>query len=227
MIGSLFFEVEGVLASTASLRRAALHRALEEEGIALPDSAELADDASGGTRDLMRHALRGHAIAADETALTLVAMRAQLHFGSMMQAGVSLAPGARELVALAAASCRLAIVSGLDRAIIATILSLSDLDAAFEVIIATQDVVAPKPAPDGYRKALERMSRRRHHDPHTALALEPSAVGARAAHAAGLRCAVVAPYRAESIIDADVMLATLVGETPSTLDALLAIEAAE
>jgi HAD superfamily hydrolase (TIGR01509 family) len=227
MIGSLFFEVEGVLASTASLRRAALHSALADEGIALESSSELEEDLSGGARDLVRHALRGHQLAADETTVTLVTMRAQRHFELMIQAGVSLAPGARELVALAAATCRLAIVTGLDRTTVATMLSLADLDAAFEVVIASEDVALPKPAPDGYRKALERMGRRRALDLRSALALEPNAVGARAAHAAGLRCVVVAPYRAESIVDADAMLASLVGESPATLGAMLAVETAE
>jgi hypothetical protein len=37
---------------------------------------------------------------------------------------------------------------------------------------------------------------------------------------------VIAPYRAESIVDADAMLESLVGETPATLDAMLPIEAA-
>jgi len=226
MIGSLFFEVEGVLAGTVALRRAALLRALAEEGFAPAEVSDVEPDAAGGTRDLVRRALRHHAIAADETALTLIALRAERHFGALVRAGVSLAPGARELVRQAVASCRLAIVTGLERATVDSLLSLAELDGAFEVIIAAEDVAAIKPAPDGYRKALERMLRRRPLDVRTALALESSAAGARAAHAAGLRCAIVAPFRAESVPDADAMLESLAGETLATLDAMLPIEAA-
>jgi beta-phosphoglucomutase-like phosphatase (HAD superfamily) len=226
MIGSLFFEVEGVLAGTASLRRAALLRALAEESIAPADLSDLDIDAGGSTRDAVRRALRHHAIASDETALTLIALRADRHFAALVQAGVSLAPGARELIAQSISTCRLAIVTGLDRATVNSLLALAELDGAFEVIIAAEDVAALKPAPDGHRKALERMSRRRPLDARAALALEPDAAGARAARAAGLRCAVIAPYRAESIVDADAMLESLVGETPATLDAMLPIEAA-
>jgi beta-phosphoglucomutase-like phosphatase (HAD superfamily) len=226
MIGSLFFEVEGVLAATTSLRRAALLRALAEEGLGAIDSVDLADDTGQGTRETVRRALRHHALAGDETALTLIALRADRHFASLVAAGVSLAPGARELVELAVASCRLAIVTGLDRATVSSMLALAELDAAFEVIIAAEDVAAVKPAPDAHRKALERLSRRRPIDTRTALALEPGVIGARAARGAGMRCAVVAPFRAESIIDADVMLASLVGETPATLGAMLSIETA-
>ena len=241
MIGSLFFEVEGVLASTAPLRRAALLRALAEEGISLTtpsagaptivpaqsraDASEAIDRADP-TRDVVRDALRGRAIANDETAITLIALRADRHFASTIQAGVSLAPGARELLHLAAARCRLAIVTGIPRAVADTVLALAELDGAFEVIVAAEDVASVKPAPDGYRKALERMNRRRALDVQSALALEPGAAGARAARAVGLRCAVVAPFRVESIVDADAMLTSLVGETPATLDAMLSFKTA-
>ena len=41
-------------------------------------------------------ALRHHAIASDETGLSLIALRADRHFSALVHAGVSLAPGARE-----------------------------------------------------------------------------------------------------------------------------------
>ena len=221
MIGSLFFEVEGVLAATTSLRRVALVRALAEEGLVAADSLDVADDTGEGTRETVRRTLQDRTIS--ETTLTLIAFRADRHFASLVAAGVSLAPGARELIELAIASCRLAIVTGLDRATVTAMLALADLDGAFEVIIAAEDVAAVKPAPDAHRKALERMGRRRPIDPRATLALEPGVVGARAARAAGLRVAVVAPFRVESIIDADAMLTSLVGESPSTLDAMLSL----
>ena len=226
MIGSLFFEVEGVLAGTAALRRAALLRALAEEGFASAELSDLDDEAGYGTRDVVRRALRHHAIAGDETALTLIALRADRHFSALVQAGISLAPGARELVRHAISTCRLAIVTGLARTTVDALLSLAELDGAFEVIVAAEDVASVKPAPDGYRKAIERMHRRRPLELRTALALEPGAAGARAARAAGLRCAIIAPFRAESVADANAMLESLVGETLVTLDAMLPIEAA-
>jgi HAD superfamily hydrolase (TIGR01509 family) len=231
MIASLFWEVEGVLMRTGPLRRAALLRVLAEDGLApsgvtpFPDDTNLMD-ASGDTRELVRGALRTHELARDEAAITLLAMRADRHFATLIQTGISLAPGARELVAHAAASCRLAIVTALPRTTVDSLLALAELDGAFEVIIAAEDVAVAKPSPDGYRKALERMNRRRPLDSHSALALECAPAGARAARAAGLRCIVVAPFRAESIVDASAMLTSLAGETPASLDAILALRAA-
>ncbi len=225
MIGSLFWEVEGVLANTAPLRRAALLRTLADDGLAPSNALNFADDVADSSRDAVLRALRGQPVANDETAITLLALRADRHFALLVQAGVSLTPGARELVERAVSSCRLAIVTTLPRATVDSLLALAALDGAFEVIIAAEDVPMAKPAPDGYRKALERMSRRRPLDIRAALALESSAAGARAARAAGIRSAVVAPFRVENIIDANAMLTTLEGETPATLDVLVALEA--
>ncbi len=231
MIASLFFEVEDVLVNTGPLRRATLLRVLVEDGFAPSDATNLIDGAhsqgsSNTTRELVRTALRTHALARDEAAITLLALRADRHFASLIQTGVTLAPGAHAFIALAAARCRLAIVTGLPHAKVDALLSLAELDGAFEVIIAAEDVAAAKPEPDGYRKALERMNRKRTLDARNALALESGSTGARAAHAAGIRCVVVAPFRVESIVDADAMLTSLVGESPATLDAMLSIEAA-
>lgn len=226
MIGSLFFEVEDVVAGTAALRRAALLRAMSDEGLAPADLSDVDVHAEGGTRQVVRRALRHHAIASDETALTLIALRTDRNFAALAQAGITLAPGAREFIERAISTCRLAVVTGLERATVDSLIALAELDGAFEVIVTSGDVASPKPAPDGYRKALDRMARRRTLDVRTALALEPGAAGARAARAAGLRCAVVAPFRAESVADADAMLESLAGETVATLDALLAVGAA-
>ena len=136
MIGSLFFEVEGALAGTVALRRAALVRALAEEGFAPSSRSEIELHSGGSTRESVRRALRDQRVASDETALTLIALRADRHFSALVHAGVSLAPGARELVRHAIPSCRLAIVTGLERAMVDSLLSLAELDGAFEVFIA-------------------------------------------------------------------------------------------
>ncbi len=231
MIASLFWEVEDVLARTEPLRRAALLHVLAEDELVPLGATPLLDeahlpDAGADTRTLVRNAVRGRSLALDEAAITLLAMRADREFASRLRAGVSLAPGARELVTLAARSCRLAIVTGLARATVDSLLALAELDGAFEVIIGAEDVAAVKPSPDGYRKALERMNRRRPLDMHSALSLESGPAGARAARAAGLRCVLVAPFRVENIADASGMLTSLAGETPDSLDAMLTVRAA-
>ena len=123
--------------------------------------------------------------------------------------------------------CRLAIVTGLERATVDSLLSLAELDGAFEVIIAAEDVASAKPAPDGYRKALDRMHRRRAARCARAHSRSsPAPPGHEPRAPPDLRCAIVAPFRAESVADADAMLESLAGETLASLDAMLPIEAA-
>lgn len=227
MVGAMLCEVEGVLANTGPIRHAALLRALAEDGIQPVDATEgLPDRTGGSTRELVRRAVGNHAVSRDEIAITLIAHRADRHFSSLVHAGLSLAPGAREMFAGAAASCRLAIVTGVDRATVDSVLALADLDGAFEIIVASEDVAAAKPAPDGHRKALQRLRSRRPLDPRTTIALEGSVVGARAARAAGLSCVVVSPLGAPHVAQADAMILSLVGQTPATLDAMLSMQAA-
>ena len=227
MIGVMLCEVEGVLANTNPLRRAALLRAFADEGIESSDLPQPFPLRHGvDAREMVRDALRDHALARDEGALTLLAHRADRHFTSLLRTGLTLAPGATAMLAGAASRCRLAIVTTLDRATVDSVLALAELDGAFEVVVAAEDVVMAKPAPDGYRRALDRMRRRRPLDERTAIAIEPGDVGARAARAAGLRCVVISPDGGAGIAHADLVLPSLAGESPASLDALLSIPAA-
>jgi beta-phosphoglucomutase-like phosphatase (HAD superfamily) len=93
------------------------------------------------------------------------------------------------------------------------------------VIVAAEDVAAAKPAPDAHRKAFERLRRRRTLDLRAAIALEPGAVGARAAHAAGIRCIVVGAAAGRPVADADATIPSLAGHTAASLDELLSLRA--
>ena len=193
----LLLEFEGVLVDTRAIRRAALARALTDEGAAL-DDAELDALDERCTALPTRDAVRCGAATAgaggralDETALELATLRAERYFAELLGKGVSLAPGARELVEDAAGGARLALVTRASRREVEFVLGLAGLDAAFEVVVAAEDVAAPKPSPEGYRRALERLARRRPLSPADALALEDSARGVRAARAAGVRVIAV------------------------------------
>jgi beta-phosphoglucomutase-like phosphatase (HAD superfamily) len=58
----------------------------------------------------------------------------------------------------------------------------ADLLRHFRTVVTFDDVAAPKPAPDAYLLAAERLGV----DPRRCLAFEDSETGARAAHAAGM-----------------------------------------
>lgn len=94
-----------------------------------------------------------------------------------------LKPGALDLVAARHRPMAVVTSSGRDEA--HHKLRRSGLDAYFEIVVTLADVTSPKPAPDPYLLAAERLGV----SPTRCLAFEDSETGAEAAHRAG--CTVV------------------------------------
>ena len=92
-------------------------------------------------------------------------------------------PGAHELVELIAARVPVAVASNSSRHLLRTALQRGGFGDAFSVSVAGDEVERPKPAPDIYLLACERLGAK----PQNSLAFEDSATGARSALGAGLR----------------------------------------
>ena len=75
----------------------------------------------------------------------------------------------------------------------------------FDVIVTSDEVEHPKPAPDLYLLACERLGV----DPSDAIAVEDSATGVLAAKAAGLACIAVPPDAEVDVRTADRVVASL------------------
>jgi HAD superfamily hydrolase (TIGR01509 family) len=93
-------------------------------------------------------------------------------------------PGAVKAVQrLAAAGLRLALASSSNRELIDAVLRRLDLASVFEVTVSSEEVARGKPAPDVYLEAARRLGV----PAARCVAIEDSASGIRAAHAAGMR----------------------------------------
>jgi HAD superfamily hydrolase (TIGR01509 family) len=118
--------------------------------------------------------------------------------------------GAPETVRrLAGAGFRLALASSSNRELIDAVLHRLDLATSFAVTVSSEEVARGKPAPDVYLEAAKRLGV----DPSRCAAVEDSASGIRAAHAAGM-CVVAYPNRhyppsADALALADVVLGSL------------------
>jgi HAD superfamily hydrolase (TIGR01509 family) len=112
--------------------------------------------------------------------------------------------GAPELVALVTARLPAAVASNSPRALLDHALRRGGLSAALTVSVAADEVARPKPAPDVYHAVCARLRVA----PADALALEDSAIGIRAAAAAGLRTVGV-PSLAGQEIGAEVTVSGL------------------
>lgn len=91
-------------------------------------------------------------------------------------------PGAVSLVRALAGRLPIAVVSNSERRLVDISLGRAGLTDAFEVIVAGQDVVNGKPAPDLYLRACDLLAVK----PASTVAFEDSLVGVNSAKAAGL-----------------------------------------
>jgi HAD superfamily hydrolase (TIGR01509 family) len=220
MVDAVLLEFDGVLADTRVARRGALLGSLGEDGVMLSETEYLEHCASLPLRSAVRAALALRSVRADDTGVDLAVARAERRFAEFLQTGLSLTPGARELVEALQGRTRLGIVSRATRREIENGLALASLQDAFEFLITDDDFLAPKPSPAPYVAALERLTRRRPAVPHNVVALEDGPAGIHAARCAGLRCAAVGPLPVHLAVDADALLPTLVGQTLASIDAL-------
>jgi len=112
---------------------------------------------------------------------------------------------------------RLAVASSSNRELIDAVLRRLELTDLFAVTVSSEEVARGKPAPDVYLEAARRLGVA----PSRCAAIEDSASGIRAAHAAGMRVLAYPnrryPPPAEALALADSMLDT-VDEVPALLD---------
>ena len=130
-------------------------------------------------------------------------------------------PGAVEAVhRLTDGGLRLAVASSSNRELIDAVLRRLGLTGLFEVTVSSEEVPRGKPAPDVYLEAALRLGVA----PARCIAVEDSASGIRAAHAAGMR--VIAypnrhyPPAADVIAIADVLVDRLEDVTVDLLSRL-------
>lgn len=147
----------------------------------------------------------------------MIARTAMLRDEVFAELGITVLPGARELLAWTAKHPR-ALVTGSSRVEVTQVLPLIGEHARFDVIFAAEDVARSKPAPDGYQNAMAALALA----PHECLVIEDSVAGIAAGRAAG--CTVIA-VRAGNFggwdqSGAHVVLDTLEELTPALVDQL-------
>lgn len=114
-------------------------------------------------------------------------------------------PGALELVEELHQRVPMGIATNSRRVLAELALASSELERYFDVVICAEDVQEPKPAPDAYARACDRLGA----DPCRSVGLEDSPVGMRAASAAGLWVIGCPSIHGEPLDDADVVVASL------------------
>ncbi len=211
---AILFEIEGVLAETEPLWEMAVAEALAAHGL-VAEQRTLAGARALGAGARVERALRSLGHEDDETLTDLLTLAASRAFAARAARGIVVRADTRAFLERARLDGRVAAVTRASRPVAERILSQAGLDPVVEFVIAAEDA-PPKPSPLGYERAVARLVRRGPHRRVTAVALEDSARGARAARAAGVPCVVLGGPPDEAA-EADAWLPSLEGQTVATI----------
>jgi beta-phosphoglucomutase len=204
---AVVFDFDGVLADTEALQLRAFQAAFAPRGWTLDRAAYFERYLGlGEDRDLVETFAVDSSITltpGDADEVTRAKARA---YADLLAGGSVLFAGAADAVRRLGAHFRLGIASGSMRREIEAILSGTDLIPAFRIVVAADDVVRSKPAPDLYLAAIAalRVPAAR------AVAIEDSRWGLASARAAGLHTiGITTSYPAAALSSADVVVSSL------------------
>lgn len=202
------FDFDGVIADTEALHLRAYQETLAEKALS-PSKAEYFERYLGyDDVGVVTAVARDRGVVLEDAELTRLIEAKGHRFEALISTAQVLFPGSAECIRRLATRTRLAIASGALHREIEDILTSNALRQYFEVIVAADDVEQPKPAPDGYLRAVSQLSRDRETpSPSSYVAIEDSQWGLHSARAAGLvTVAVTNTYPAASLTDADVVV---------------------
>ena len=135
------------------------------------------------------------------------------------RADLPLLPGAVEAVERLAARWPLAVASSSNRPLIEAVLEAAGISSRFATTVSSEEVQRGKPSPDVYLEAARRLGIA----PARCAAVEDSANGLRAAHAAGMRVLALPnphyPPAADALALAHAVLRSAEELTPELVDA--------
>jgi HAD superfamily hydrolase (TIGR01509 family) len=117
----------------------------------------------------------------------MIAKTAAMRDEVIAELGIRVMPGALDVLRWTRAAHKRALVTGSSRAEVQQVLPYLGADAAFDVIVAAEDVTRSKPAPDGYQAALSALGL----EPQEVIVVEDSEAGITAGREAGCRVLAV------------------------------------
>jgi len=177
---AVVFDCDGTLFDSELIHAKALQGALAELGVTLSPEQVLAQSVGLANADFLRRIAEERGLTLPDDVETVVEDNAL----RLMADELTPMAGANQVVSgLTANAVRLAVASNSSRRLVRHMLSTAGLSQPFGERIATsEDVAAPKPAPDLYRLAAQLLSARA----EDSLAVEDSPVGVLAARSAGI-----------------------------------------
>ncbi|HUS31919.1 MAG TPA: HAD family phosphatase [Kofleriaceae bacterium] len=184
MIRGFLFDLDGTLVDSERESGEAMARALSRgQGVEIEQSDR--DYVIGRSWVAIYDRLKERYPQIEWNRNELIARTAMLREEVFAETGVTIMPHARETLTWTRTYPR-ALVTGSSRVEVTQVLPLIGEMAAFEVIVAAEDVGRSKPHPDGYQKALDALGL----DAKHCVVVEDSTAGIEAGRSAG--CLVIA-----------------------------------
>jgi HAD superfamily hydrolase (TIGR01509 family) len=180
---AVLFDFDGVIADTENIHVAAWQRTLAAFGW------EMADEVCARSMEIDDRVFLAEVFAKRKLKGDVEGWvrRKQELTVALLTDSPRVFPGFVPLVEALHGRCRLGVVSTTWRENIVAVLAAAGVSEAFETIVGKEDVAFPKPDPEGYRLAVERLSVKA----SDAVALEDSETGLNAARAAGISTIVI------------------------------------
>jgi HAD superfamily hydrolase (TIGR01509 family) len=212
----VIFDMDGVVVDSEPLSMAVIAEIIGEQGGQV-DAALLAGLAGVNLMEVLRVAAAHSGLSLDAQALH---RSYQQRYLPRLRAHAAATPGlARLIAALTGAGVAIGLASSSSLAEIDAVVHALRLGPALAAVASADEVARPKPAPDVYCLAVRRLGTA----PGRVVAIEDSATGMAAAHAAGLVCVGVrTPVTLGQDLGAGALLVNSLTELdPATLERLL------
>jgi len=191
MIQSIFFDFNGVIIDDELIQMNAYKQVLKEYSIDLTEEwyfDALGMDDKTFVRAMFERANKPTSVSVLEAVLNA---KTALH-RKLIEDELPLCPGVLTFLKAAARQFSLGLVSMANSVEIGYVFERAKLDPLFTVLVMADDVSLCKPAPDCYRRGLEKLNEKRQGErllpllPHECLAIEDSPPGIQSARGAGM-----------------------------------------
>jgi beta-phosphoglucomutase family hydrolase len=212
---AIIWDMDGVIADTGPYHFRAWREVFLKRGFELTQDSFKKN--FGKRNDTIIRNTLGDGISATE--MGSISIDKEVIFRSLAWNNLKPLPGVKELMkALGESGFKQALGSSAPLENIRLIISSLGIDDAFQGIVSGEEVTEGKPDPQGFLLAARKITV----EPGDCVVIEDAVAGVTAAKRAGMAClAVTNTHPRESLMEADLVIETLEGLTPSDLEKLL------
>ncbi len=220
MTAALLLDYNGVVVDDEPIHFAVLRDLLAVERVSVDEPMYYRDFLGLEDRACIRLAFEKAGRALDADALDRLLARKAEWYADATRAGVPVVPGVALFVRAAAASARIAVVSGAPRREIVAGLARAGIANLIPVVVSAEDVPVGKPDPAGLRLALARLVGGASGAARVVV-VEDSPPGIAAARAIGAGCVALTTSRdAGQLARADLVWDSFAGHQVAELEAV-------